>query len=405
MSQEDKGECTMKPDENNKKRKKDDNNVNICGEYEISNSIIADGFQVVGEAAQPFLQFFQSVTPIVDSIMKAYKNGKCNQKICLALIDRVEIAQQAVKSLERQQMENEELFQRQDYYNAWVRFIVVLENINKFVKEVTQLSNLQKFLTANAVKEAFDKNIKEFEEVCNDLNFTLAIYDINKKELENKRIMEDINALTKNMNDAFSEQNKELAQLFEKFDQLMRRTAFVDPTLIEAYREPEINPRELAPIPSENDSGKAILQRNYRGVKVACKKILVEKNDIKSCADDLYFKKITESYEPKISNFWLSRDEKEISVKIENILNIIRWLAPEKISDSKYNSVRPKVMNVLTTLKEAYEKYVPKGASPLILPKNTSDNNIPIYNLEGDKNKCDTRKFPEDFPDTDMPDA
>ncbi|CAG8841173.1 20798_t:CDS:1, partial [Racocetra persica] len=57
---------------------------------------------------------------------------------------------------------------------------------------------------------------------------------------------------------------------------------------------------------------------------------------------------------------------------------------------------RPKVMNVLTTLKEAYEKYVPKGASPMILPKTISDNNIPIYNL-GDKNKCDTGKLPEDY--------
>ncbi|CAG8669124.1 9133_t:CDS:2, partial [Cetraspora pellucida] len=419
--------------------------------YGINNSItdnVADGFQVVGEAAQPFLQFFQSVTIIVDSITRAYKNGKCNQKICLALIDRVEIAQQAVKSLERQQMENEELFKKQDYYNAWVRFIVVLENTNKFVKEVTQLSSLQKFLTANAVKDAFDKNIKEFEEVCKDLDFTLAIYDRNKKELENKRIMEDINVLTKNMNDSFSEQMKELTQLSEKFDQLMKRTTNIDSTLIEAYREPEINPRELVPDSLENDSGKTILKRSYRGIKVACKKI-------------------TESYEPKISNFWLSRDEKEISVRIENILNIIRWLAPEKISNSQYSSAvpydhqcemysfgmllwelchqripyeninsvpeieqlvrnnkrekmlldpnpiaqelfkiikqawhnapaeRPKVMNILTTLQEAYEKYVPKGVSPMILPKNINNNNIPPYNLE-DINKGDTGKFPED---------
>ncbi|CAG8604706.1 12942_t:CDS:2 [Racocetra fulgida] len=378
MSQE---ECSMKSDENKKKRKIDDNNVHLGGEYEVNNSTvdnIADGFQVVGEAAQPFLQFFQSVTTIVDSIMKAYKNGKCNQKICLALIDRVEIAQQAVKSLERQQMENEELFEKQDYYNAWVRFIVVLENINKFVKEVTQLSNLQKFLTANAVKEAFDKNIKEFEEVCRDLNFTLAIYDINKKDLENKRIMEDINALTKNMNDSFSEHKKELkkelAQLSEKFDQLMKKTTFVDPTLIEAYREPEINPRELAPVPSENDSGKTILQRNYRGVKVACKKILVEKNDIKSCAEFAILQKML-------------LDPSPIA---QELFKIIKQAWQHNPSE------RPKVMNVLTTLQEAYEKYVPKGASPMILPKNISDNNIPIYNLEGNKNKCDTRKFPED---------
>ncbi|CAG8612060.1 36960_t:CDS:2, partial [Racocetra persica] len=375
--------------------------------------------------------------------MRAYKNGKCNQKICLALIDRVEIAQQATRSLERQQMEYEELFKKQDYYNAWIRFIVVLENINKFVNEVTQLSNLQKFLAANAVKEAFDKNIKKFEEVCRDLNFTLAIYDLNKKELENKRVMEDINVLTK---------KKELAQLSEKFDQLMRRTTFIDPTLIEAYREPEINPRELCLVPLENDSGRTILKRNYRGVKVACKRFFAEKNDIKSyvafailrrlgtcpyifgfhghskidnnpvivfdwalngnlrklytansidwrtklklardiCYGLLFIHQcnilhhdircenilVTESYEPKISNFWLNRHEKEISVRIEDIVNMVRWLAPEKI--------------------KAYEKYVPKGASPMILPKNFVDNNIPIYNLEEDINKCNAENFSGD---------
>ncbi|CAG8779715.1 21078_t:CDS:2, partial [Gigaspora rosea] len=146
---------------------------------------------------------------------------------------------------------------------------------------------------------------------------------------------------------------------------------------------------------------------------------------------------ITESYEPKIANFWLSRTEQEMSVKIENILSIIRWLAPEKISQSQYDlntkydhqcemysvpeieqlvrskkrekimldpspiaqelfriikqawnhipSERPKVMNVLTALKEAYEKYA-QGASPMIFPKHVSDNNIPSYNLSSNIN-------------------
>ncbi|CAG8517489.1 3458_t:CDS:2, partial [Scutellospora calospora] len=67
-------------------------------------------------------------------------------------------------------------------------------------------------------------------------------------------------------------------------------------------------------------------------------------------------------------------------------------------------SERPKVMEVLTTLKEAYEKYVPKMTSPMIIPKNISDNNIPYYNLSPimDDGKCtyktefDFEKLPED---------
>ncbi|CAG8554323.1 24112_t:CDS:2 [Gigaspora margarita] len=254
-------ENIVKSDENNKKRKIDDNKYtsHLSVEHEIGSNNMTDntidGFQVVGDAVQPFLPLFQSVSTIVDSIVKAYKNGICNQRICLALIDRVEIAQQAVKSLQRQQMENEELFRKQDYYNAWVRFVTVLENINKFVKEVTQLSNLLKFLNANAVKDAFDKNIKEFEEIMN------------------------------NVNDSLNEQIKELAQLSEKLDQLMKRTSSTDFQLLEAFKEPGINPQELISDPLENDSGKTILKRTYRGFKVACKKILVEKNDVKSHAE------------------------------------------------------------------------------------------------------------------------
>ncbi|CAG8799058.1 1893_t:CDS:2, partial [Gigaspora rosea] len=167
-------------------------------------------------------------------------------------------------------------------------------------------------------KNAYDKNINEFEEVCKDLDFTLAIYDRNKKEIENKRIMEDINVLNKIMYDAngdsLIEQMKEIAQLSEKFDQLMKRTTSIDFTLIKAYKDrvPEINPKELASVSPVND-GKNIFKRTYRGIG------------------------ITENYEPKIANFRLSRTEQEVSVNIENILSIIRWLAPEKLSQSQYD--------------------------------------------------------------------
>ncbi|CAG8651673.1 20109_t:CDS:2, partial [Dentiscutata erythropus] len=94
----------------------------------------------------------------------------------------------------------------------------------------------------------FDKNIKEFEEVCKDLDFTWAIYDRNKKELEDKKIMKDINVLTKIMNDmngSLSEQMEEIAQLSEVVDRSMRRTTSIDSTLIEAYRELKINPQKF----------------------------------------------------------------------------------------------------------------------------------------------------------------
>ncbi|CAG8637854.1 3143_t:CDS:2, partial [Racocetra persica] len=93
-----------------------------------------------------------------------------------------------------------------------------------------------------------------------------------------EQINEQVNEqMNEQINEQMSEPINELAQLPEKFDQLMKRTSTIDDTLIEAYREPEINPRELASNPLENDSVK--LSTNE--INVAYKKILVKKKRYK----------------------------------------------------------------------------------------------------------------------------
>lgn len=167
---------------------------NSTEEYKFS---IVNTVQTVGDAVQPFVPLFSMVTNIVQQLSTIYENAKCNQKICLVLVERVEIAQYAVKSLQRQKQANEEKFRNQKYYYAFVRFVNVLENIKKFAKEITQLSCFQKFINANAIKDAFDKNISEFENVCSDLHFTIAMYDVERREQEAKNVAEDIDVLNK----------------------------------------------------------------------------------------------------------------------------------------------------------------------------------------------------------------
>ncbi|CAG8694164.1 675_t:CDS:2 [Cetraspora pellucida] len=300
--------------------------IHLAGEYDGSFNVKQEitrhtltTVQTVGDAIQPFIPFFSQVAEIVRSLLQTNESAKCNQKICLALIDRVEIAQQAVNSLKRQQLANEKLFRDQNYYYAWVRFITVLGNIKKFAKEVTQLSSLQKYISAMTVKEAFDKNIKEFEDVCNDLHFTLAIYNNERREIETKKVMEDIDILLKNMGNISSDIRlvmKELTQLSTNIGELTKQ--IVKPEsgsmgtediaklkLNSGHKAPNINPDDLEPYPLGKESGKNIIKRVYRGVEVACKKILViENNDT-----------ITEGYEPKISNFELSHTEHEKSLE------------------------------------------------------------------------------------------
>ncbi|RHZ60880.1 hypothetical protein Glove_350g184 [Diversispora epigaea] len=157
--------------------------------------------QTVGMVVVPFLPLFTAITKIVESLNLTRKNAKYNERICNALLDRVEIIQHAVKSLLRKHKENAENFREQNYYHAWVRLIDVLTNIEKFAKDVTQQAGLQKYSNTNVLQQAFDRNIKEFESVCTELQFKIALYSEKQRAIENKQVLEDINNLEKAMSD------------------------------------------------------------------------------------------------------------------------------------------------------------------------------------------------------------
>ncbi|CAG8559262.1 25541_t:CDS:2 [Dentiscutata erythropus] len=248
--------------------------------------------QTVGDAITPFIPLFNTVTNVLKQMLDIYDNAKCNEKICAALLDRVEIAQTAVKSLQRKYQANEKKFRSQDYYHAWVRFVNVLENIKKFAKEVTQLTYFQKFINANAVKGAFEKNIKEFEEVCSDLNFTMAMYNAEQREIEAQNVAEDLEILKKSMTDMKDEIKAEIRVAIAEVTTLITnvnhlRTQFFDaqskggeipmdkmgPKLIEEYEAPKVDPNELQELFSSNDNArgtnKAVRKKIFRGMEVA----------------------------------------------------------------------------------------------------------------------------------------
>ncbi|CAG8520427.1 26204_t:CDS:1 [Gigaspora margarita] len=130
-----------------------------------------------------FIYFFDAVYQMLQ-FYENYENAKDNEKTCAAILERVEIAQTAVKSFQHKYQTNETIFSNPIHYNAWVRLINVLENIRKFTKEFTQLTYFQKFFNAKAVKNVMEKNIKEFEKVCNDLNFAIGLYNVEQRDME-----------------------------------------------------------------------------------------------------------------------------------------------------------------------------------------------------------------------------
>ncbi|CAG8475916.1 4883_t:CDS:2 [Racocetra fulgida] len=239
----------------------DQDKIHLRGEYgkvggptTVAGQTLS-GVQTVGDAVTPFVPLFNMVTSILSQMLSIYENAKCNEKICLALLDRVEIAQTAVKSLQRKYQANEKNFRDQNYYYAWVRFVNVLDNIRKFSKEVTQLTYFQKFINANAVKDAFEKNIKEFEEVCNDLNFTMAMYNAEQREIEAKNVAEDLEMLKRVLYDEIKAEIRlaitEVTTLVSNANQLGSQIKSGDPVDKTA---PRVDPVELSEPYASNDN-------------------------------------------------------------------------------------------------------------------------------------------------------
>ncbi|CAG8833965.1 40103_t:CDS:2, partial [Gigaspora margarita] len=233
-------------------------------------SQIFGAIHTVGDTITPFVPLFNQVTNILNQMLSIYENAKCNERICDALLDRVEIAQTVVKSFQRKYKANEKKFRNQDYYYAW-------------------------FMNSNAVKDAFEKNIKEFEEVCSDLNFTMAMYNAEQREMEAKNVAKDLRILKKSMNDMKDEINAEIRLaitevttlisnanvLGSQINDVLNRGGVISkdkigPPLIEEYKAPRVDPNELqdpyASYDNVRGTNNTIRKKIYRGIEVACKK-------------------------------------------------------------------------------------------------------------------------------------
>ncbi|CAG8754454.1 12815_t:CDS:2, partial [Racocetra persica] len=247
--------------------------------------------------------------------------------------------------------------------------------------------------------------------VYSDLNFTMAMYNAEQREIE----AEDLEMLKRAMNEMKDEIAEirlaitEVTTLMSSANQLDLQIKGgeipVDKTgpLIEEYKAPRVDPSELSEPFVSNDnvrgSERTVHKKIFRGIEVACKK--VKFTDSGQDGDE----KVTDRFETKISNFELSRSMQGVSSKINNI----RWLAPEKMrksSQQRYNhqyepSARPSNIEMRQKLKDLFNEHVfSKGISPQIHPKRTDSGDIPGLELTSFQEKViisDSKQSIEQF--------
>ncbi|CAG8554558.1 11864_t:CDS:2 [Rhizophagus irregularis] len=114
-------------------------------------------------------------TNIIKNIVEIREEAEYNKKICNALAERVEIARVPMELLKVRKKEKEKELRNESYYNAFYKFIYVLEEIEKYTKEISKYHGFRKYVKAISVKEKFIKLTEKYDNAMKDLHFAVRV--------------------------------------------------------------------------------------------------------------------------------------------------------------------------------------------------------------------------------------
>ncbi|CAG8514706.1 36586_t:CDS:2 [Racocetra persica] len=289
----------------------------------------------------PIAAVATAVLKLCEEICVIYQTAQCNEGMCGILLDQVQLAEYPIKRLLRRKDASLD----KEYCNNLIKFRQTLEKIKNFTKQVSQLSSFKKFITANNVKEAFDTLSKEFDTRMKILNFSTLIHNEEQRIIDQQRVDNDLNRIIDWM-----------AKLDDKVDTKLQFAAEMINRADDKsdFKPTSIDPNLLQDLNVSVRSGKVVKKKYIsQQTEVACKPIDLYGSDgtknqkaqsllaiLEMLGDCDYFLKfygMTKYYQPKIANFEFSRNvTSNISMDIGGrIVDVVRWLAPEKIRSSK----------------------------------------------------------------------
>ena len=124
-----------------------------------------------GEAIEPLVPLIADVTTVINEIIKIYDDVEYNEKICNALMNRAQIAESAIKILNKRkhEKENEKNFHNEEYHSIFVKFIEVMKGIRDFIRDISKLQGYKNFSHANSTRVKFNNLINDFETVIRQI--------------------------------------------------------------------------------------------------------------------------------------------------------------------------------------------------------------------------------------------
>ncbi|CAG8678192.1 14423_t:CDS:2, partial [Funneliformis mosseae] len=154
-----------------------------------------------GEAIStvPFAKFVPLISEIgnvLNEIVEIVQAAEHNKRTCKALLQRVRAAGLAVFDLKIRRDENKEFFVNRNYLYLQ-NLVNVVINIKKFVKEISQMNTLIKYLKAKGVEKTFKRLCREFDSWINLLSFTILFKEKIRVEDEAEQLKSDQEDLNK----------------------------------------------------------------------------------------------------------------------------------------------------------------------------------------------------------------
>ncbi|RHZ79863.1 hypothetical protein Glove_140g132 [Diversispora epigaea] len=145
----------------------------------------------------PVSKFFPivgDIANILNQVIHIYDVAQHNKKICGVLLDRVTVADAAVRSLKIRRKEYISFFTKSNYV-ALLGFANTIKEIRKFASEISQLSKISKYLRAESIDDTFRELAKKFDDYMNVLQFAITIDSKIQSAKDSQVIKEDLGTM------------------------------------------------------------------------------------------------------------------------------------------------------------------------------------------------------------------
>jgi hypothetical protein len=154
--------------------------------------------EIVAHAAVPFANFLPligEVSRLCNEIVEIYQTAEHNKRICGVLLDRVTVAETAVKNLKNRREENIDFFSEENYINLQ-KLVGVIGKMRKFLGEISQLKGLYRYVQSKNIEKLVRDLNNEFDSTIQILEFSLMVDFNARADNDNKKIKEDIEELS-----------------------------------------------------------------------------------------------------------------------------------------------------------------------------------------------------------------